>query len=580
MLRAARVPARIRLGEPKLSRRELAAVSLGACLLAVAMNWPVPAHIGSQVFDDLGDPMIQSWQVAWGGHALAHQPLDFWQANAYWPLRNSLAFSDALVGYAPAGLIGSGPEAALVRYNVLFLFASALAFVATYLLARELGVGRLGAAVAGAAFAYAPWRLAHHGQLQVLSSGGIPLSLFLLLRGYRRRQPGLVVAGWLVAIWHFSLSFTLGLPFLYLLALLALAAAAWLWRRRPPIDRRLVVATAAGVAVFAAAAVVLSRPYVAVLRDHPEARRTERIVEDFSPQLRSYLAAPATDLVWGRPTAHFRAGLAYPQEKTLFPGVAIVALAAAGALSSVYSRRLRFGLAAGAAVCALFALGISSGGVRLPVEPYRVLFDYAPGWEGVRTPGRLNTLTSLALALLAAAGAQALVARVRRRRGRPGRLGRALVPGTGAVLVGVILLEGAGYGVHRPGQSFVSTPLHTRVPPEPSGQRGTPAPQVHLPFVGYEVARYLLWSTDGFPKLANGVGSFSPSFTEELNRRVRSFPDRASVSFLRSLGVRTVVLHPDLARNSPWEGSARKPVRGLPLRREARDGVVLYRLGG
>jgi hypothetical protein len=50
------------------------------------------------------------------------------------------------------------------------------------------------------------------------------------------------------------------------------------------------------------------------------------------------------------------------------------------------------------------------------------------------------------------------------------------------------------------------------------------------------------------------------------------------VSFLRSLGVRTVVLHPDLAGNSFWEGSARKPVRGLPLRREAREGVVLYRL--
>ena len=37
---------------------------------------------------------------------------------------------------------------------------------------------------------------------------------------------------------------------------------------------------------------------------------------------------------------------------------------------------------------------------------YRWLYEFAPGWDGLRTPGRLYTFTSLALALLAAAGAQ------------------------------------------------------------------------------------------------------------------------------------------------------------------------------
>ena len=36
------------------------------------------------------------------------------------------------------------------------------------------------------AFAYAPWRHAHEIHLNVLSTGGVPLALFLLLRGYRR----------------------------------------------------------------------------------------------------------------------------------------------------------------------------------------------------------------------------------------------------------------------------------------------------------------------------------------------------------------------------------------------------------
>ena len=55
------------------------------------------------------------------------------------------------------------------------------------------------------------------GHLHVISSGGIPLALFLLLRGYRRCSRGLVLAGWLVSAWQVSLGFTLGLQYAYLL---------------------------------------------------------------------------------------------------------------------------------------------------------------------------------------------------------------------------------------------------------------------------------------------------------------------------------------------------------------------------
>src|SRR3954468_10967815 len=145
--------------------------ALAAVGLALAMHWPLPLHVGRDVPRDLGDPLPQAWQVAWDGHALLHQPLDFFQANVFWPLKNSLAFSDALVGYAPAGVIGSGPHAAIVRYDLLFLFAYTLAFLGAYLLARELGAGRVGGFVAGAAFAYAPWRVEAGGHPPAAGGG-------------------------------------------------------------------------------------------------------------------------------------------------------------------------------------------------------------------------------------------------------------------------------------------------------------------------------------------------------------------------------------------------------------------------
>src|SRR4051794_33047247 len=296
-------------------RRELVLAALAAVSLALVMHWPLPLHVGRDVARDLGDPLPQAWQVAWDGHALLHQPLDLFQSDVFWPLRDSLAFSDALVGYAPAGAIGSGPHAAIVRYDLLFLFAYALAFLGAYLLARELGAGRAGAMVAGAAFAYAPWRLEQDGHLHVLSSGGIPLALALLVRGYRLGRPGVVLAGWLVAAWQLSLGFTLGVQFAYLLALLAAGAVVWAWRRggRPP--RGVAIASAAGVLVLAAPAVVLARPYLAVGRDHPEATRSEETVRAYSSRPVAYLAAPGANTVWGPATKPARRHVKFSPEQ-------------------------------------------------------------------------------------------------------------------------------------------------------------------------------------------------------------------------------------------------------------------------
>src|SRR3954451_14712420 len=123
-------------------RREVFFAALAAVGLALLMHWPLPLHLGRDVPRDLGDPLPQAWQVAWDGHALAHQPLDFFQSNTFWPLPNSLAFSDALVAYAPAGLVGGGWKAAVPRYDLLYLFAYGLAFACAYLLAREACLDR------------------------------------------------------------------------------------------------------------------------------------------------------------------------------------------------------------------------------------------------------------------------------------------------------------------------------------------------------------------------------------------------------------------------------------------------------
>ena len=562
-----------RLGtSPRIPAREILLVAFGALVLVLISHWPLPAHMSSAFSRDLGDPIVQAWQVAWGGQALATQPFSYFQANMFWPLPDSLAFSDALVGYAPTGLIGEGVRATTFRYNALFLFSYWLAFMGAYLLARELGVKWWAAVVAGTAFAFAPWRLEQDGHLHILSSGGIPLSLYLLVRGYRRDCPWSVLAGWLVAAWQVSLGFSLGLQLGYLVGVIGFGALLiWVQEKSPRwFSKRVMVATIAGLAITLVTAVTLALPYMRVLDNHPEAQRSAIGLAEASPPAQAFLAASPNNMVWGDATSGIReAHLTSTAEQSLFPGLLIFGFAIAGlCLAGPFSKRLRVSLGAAALALMILSLGFRSHGL-LSVMPYRWLYELAPGWQGVRTPGRLNTLTSLALALLAAAGAHAVLSRVNR---------RGLAVALAMVLALGIYIEGLGFKLNPKSGGVLAGSVTPRAPLEPKGQTGIAEPQLHLPITIAANRRYVYWSTNGFPKIANGRGSVDPQFFTDLTYLVRDFPNEESVSVLRQFGYRTVVLHPYLLARTAWEGSERQSIAGLGITRRRQGDLVVYEL--
>ena len=444
---------------PEIGRAELLWMILTAVLLAVLTSWPLILHMSTHIAPDLGDPVRTAWEIAWVGHAMLHDPTHLFDSNAFYPHPLSLAFSDSLLGYGPAAFFGSGTVAALVRYNLLFLWAWSLCFVGAYLLARELGLRWYAAAAAGVAFAYAPYRVTEAGHLHVISSGGLALAMFLLLRGYRGSgSRALVLAGWLVSAWQISLGFTLGLQYSYLLVVLALLVLWHWWRGRltpgpawggsqahvacahagssgsmaplpnddpetdtssrlptsprpsrspgargPLIPRRLLAVTLIGIAAVGVVTVYQARPYLKVAEEYPTAKRTLKEVENYSSGPAALLSASSENRVWGGATSGMRAKVHSKNEDVFWPGGVILLLAIAGLCAGVYTRRLRLGLLAGIVVCSVLAMGMGLTGAGYP---YRLLYDYAPGWDGVRVPGRVFTLATLFYALLAGAGVQ------------------------------------------------------------------------------------------------------------------------------------------------------------------------------
>jgi hypothetical protein len=553
---------------PELTRREVTLAALGGLLLSIVMTWPLLLHLGTTVPRDIGDPLAEVWQVAWGGHALIHQPLHFFDANRFWPIKDSLAFGDALIGYAPAGVFSSGVKGAIVRYDLLFIFAYAMAFFGAYLLAREMGLGRAGAVVAAAAFAYAPYRLEQDGHMQVISSGGIPLALAFAIRGVRLKKPWWLFAAWVVAWWQVSLGFVLGLPFAYLIgALILIAAVVWYRRGHPTPDRRMLVAGIAGAVFFLGATAVIARPYFHIADQFPEAKRHVSEVQQFSGPLDIFITAPEENEIWGPATAGVRDPLQNIPEKTLFPGLLIVALALAGLGSRSLGRGVRIGLGVAILFISWMALGfIAKDGL---LWPYRIAYDYLPGWDAIRTPGRLVTFSALALALLAAAGTEALLRAVRRWRWP------AWAPAAVAgVLVLAIAIEGRGL----PFDPF-DKQAEPEVPPQGTPTAELPTPQLHLPALTPKENRaYQLASTDGFPDLVNGRASTIPHSVVNLVRSMSDFPNAATVAQLQDYGVKTVIVHLGNTEGTPQAGVARRPVAGLPLRRFRLPGLVVYEL--
>ncbi|MEU4472496.1 hypothetical protein [Micromonospora sp. NPDC023888] len=554
--------------------------ALGALALAVLMTWPTLRYPRYTLPQDYWDPSLQAWQMAWSGHILLTDPAHLWQSNTFFPELWSFAFSDTLLGYAPAGMLGSGPEDAILRYNIMFVLAHALATFGAYALARQLGAGRIGAAVAGVTYTYAPWLLSQAGHLHVLSNGGIPLALAMLARGHgwslrhgyrpERRHDGWVYGGWLVAAWQLSLGFGIGLPFAYFLGGAVLVAVVLFFvrrlrtRRAVPFGRRLFVANVLGGVLFAGVGLLMAFPFFRVTELHPYAERTIEDVSIFSPPASGFVTAPAESWIWGGLHEGARAALPWHPEMTLLPGYVLYALALGGLFFSAWRLRHRLLLLAGVLVTMAFAMGTRFFDGTFTYVP---LFEHVPGWSALRTPGRLMLWTTLLLGLLAAGAVTALTDRVRELTAQripswPGPWLRM------ATLLPLLLVTVEGLN---------STP-HPVVPTQPAALRAAEGPLLVLPSSQNLDQHVMLWSTSGFPDVVNGGSGFTPRQLDDVRRVSQSFPSQTSVDYLRTLGVRTVVLLRDQVPGTPWEITIDQPVESLGITRQEVGNAVVYRL--
>ena len=154
--------------------------------LTLVVTYPLVREMTRALPNDLGDPLLNTWILAWDAEQFLHGLQGLWDAPIFYPYPKTLTYSENLLGIAvltaPVQWLTGNP---VLGYNVAFLFSYVLAGSGMYLLAVSIAGNRLAAVVSGVMFAFLPYRVAHLPHLQVLMFGWMPIGLWALHRFFR-----------------------------------------------------------------------------------------------------------------------------------------------------------------------------------------------------------------------------------------------------------------------------------------------------------------------------------------------------------------------------------------------------------
>jgi hypothetical protein len=539
-------------GASRLTWRESGVALLAYGLVAIFWTWPLILRVSDSVVGQFGDNMHFAWMIGWFEHALIDlHALPYHVPQLNYPQGWDLARSEIPVTMVIPGLPFAAAGNPILGYNVSVLISFVLTGWATYWWLRDLGASRSAGMLAGLAFAFSPFRIAHFraGHLNILATMWFPIfliGLFRALRGWPTPRWLAILSG--VAFGLVSLS---SQYYFYLTALicLGLSLGYLILLDRERLRSRQLWQTIGWMAAAAIPFVVAGlAPYVRLVGEGGLPQRSVFGVVGGSASLTDFLLPSTDHFLWGAwISQHFTREQWI--EGSLYVGAVVAVLAVFGTISLWRKdQRKTVWLLAGLAFLGfivsigpylhwneqLVAVSLPSGlaqrigqdslAVRLPGY---YLFKGIPFYDRMRTFKRAAVFVLLPFSALAGLGLDGLRARLR--------------PSSARYIVGLLFVALA--------LDFYPGPFEnwSKVEPRPvdrylAGQPGNGA-VAQFPFYLEEDQLHVYYT------LYNGkpfLGGFFNAYPPEQYRRIRpvmeGFPDGASLDELKALGVRYVLI--------------------------------------
>lgn len=475
------------------------------------MTWPLGRLTAVRV-PASDDAYFSIWRLAWVAHQLPNDPAHLFDANIFHPATGTLAYSDAmlLVGVIGMPLFELGINAGIV-HNILLLIAMVSSMLCAFALARRLTGSDPAALIAAVMFGFAPYRIAHIGHLELQWTMWMPLAMLVLHRLAERPSAlrGLLLGAVLSAQVLCSIYYGVFLA-CYLAA--AWLMALWLSSAR----QKFVTSTLAAVAPLVIVAMIYGPPYLKTRAEFGQRGPGE--VQMYSATPSDYLRVPIENALFGKRQELRDA----PDERSLYPGTAAIALA----LVTLLSARTR--LAGTYAALALIAVDLSFGANGILFQLLQLVADVT---GSLRAPARAGVLALLSISMLAAMGAAHLFKRM------PARAPLAAL---------VLLLCIAEYwSGPLPTREYYAQPREVDqwLATHPPGTAVLQLPAPSAKTLWLRETEYQLRSIHHWQPLVNGYSAFPPRHYLELINQLHRFPEPHVIEMLRALKLRFIIVH-------------------------------------
>jgi hypothetical protein len=555
---------------------------LAALYTLVAIAWLVipiadrfgGVFLGTAIFSP--DTFLNAGILEWGFRAIRSPDLRLFDWTAGFPLSNSLAVTENLLGwqllYTPLRLAGLGIQAS---YNVLLLTSLVVSGIGAALLTRRFGGDKAAGAVAGLIFGFGPFHLSHTLHLQTMAVCWSPFAILFLDRYLETRNPrdavGLAASFIMSALSSIYFGVFLGI------VLPLYAALCWISKRY-----RFDMRTFFGLAATGAVATVFLMPVISHYVQFSRAvgyHHSAQTLASFSMEAAALLRVPDWLALWSwSPSVRVSTFASALTFTSAFPGLVAVFLAGyaivRGARDTTQRKSIVV-LGSLVVVCYLLALGPLLKPINLNLAPGARWLPM-PGkiWlliPGVRWPMRIFFFSLLGGAVLSGLGLSFL-----RQKLSPQRARAAVV-----LALGLIVLESwprrwfagksqtAGdpmslsdaypfLAAERDRGGIVELPISDR-----SGWR--------TPFS----TRYVYASSGHLRRVVALHGSVTPPVTDTLIKSAIAAPDSAAMRTLASHNVTRLVLHLPLMTGAKGRWLAdRLEKAGYPVIFAGREAVV------
>ena len=507
------------------------------------------------------DSVLTAGILEWGFRALWDSQLSLFDWTAGFPLKNTLAGTEHLVGwqlfYSPLRAAGLTVAAS---YNVVLLLSFVISGVGTALLARRLGATRAGATLGGFAFAFNPFHVDHAIHLQTMAISWSPFAILGLEMTLARegiKGPLLMSTAFIMTVLS-GMYFGVFLP----LVLATYAIASWLLgRHRLDWVAARNLAAAGVVSLLALSPVLL--PYVRYAATWGAYPQPIAVLTKFSFPIVGLFKTPNWLAVWQHSLLASEA-----TSIGAFPGIVGLVLAGIGLVrrgKGRDERRVQLLLLVLATAAFLFALGpVLTVRTQVAFEPLSWLPLPGRIWmsfTAVRWPMRIFLYSILCGAVLIGLG----VSRV-----------QSVLPNRGMIATAVLFV--LTWIELRPAPWYAKKSLYIDEPMAMSdaypflASEGDRGGIVELPgrnSVGYATpyaTRYTYGSSGHLRGVVAFHGSLFPPLLDSLRKASFHLPDSASKALFVSHGVSRLVIHKNIL--PPDSGNALVRVfeaKGYPM---------------